>query len=294
MKKLENLPPLKVSAGSTLLKFARHLEIAERTLRGMGPEFVSDLNHTNTLMELNRKLPYFMRGKWAECAGRIIESGRRPKFTDFLKFVKERAKLVNNEFGEDHVLSSSREKKRVSERGGRSIPKINSFTIKAEPGLIRNQDGTKKVFGPSRKCSACSGQLALWKFERFKKLPYGVREKLALRKRLRFKCLNGGHCKGYCPKETFKCQVQGCVEDHNTLLHPKPNEQVERTSATNISFHGPPRNIRDGRQQNSTSTRQLSGTQRISQEQQSASEVSMITCDQASLYFRGGKERLIQ
>ena len=72
VKKLENLPPLKVSTGSTLLQFARQLEIAERTLRGVGPEFVSDLNHTKTLMELNRKLPYFMRGKWAECAGRII------------------------------------------------------------------------------------------------------------------------------------------------------------------------------------------------------------------------------
>ena len=70
----------------------------------MGPEFVSDLNHTNTLMELNRKLPYFMRRKWTECAGRIIESGRRPKFSDFLKFVKDRAKFVNNEFGEDLVL----------------------------------------------------------------------------------------------------------------------------------------------------------------------------------------------
>ena len=54
LKKLEHLPLLKVSTGSTLLEFAKYLEIADRTLRGMGPEFVSDLNHTNTLMELNR------------------------------------------------------------------------------------------------------------------------------------------------------------------------------------------------------------------------------------------------
>ena len=201
VKKFENLPSLKISTGSTLLEFARHLEIAERTLRGMGPEFVSDLNHTNILMELNRKLPYFMRGNWAECAGRIIESGRRPQFTDFFKFVQDRAKLVNDEFGEDLVLSSSREKKRVSERGGRSL------TTKAEPGPIGNQDGTKKVFGPSRKCPACSGQHGLWKCERFKKLPYGDREKLELSKRLCFKCLYGGHFKDRCPKETFKCQV---------------------------------------------------------------------------------------
>ena len=59
LKKLENLPPLKNCAGSTLLEFARHLEIADRTLRGMGPDYVSVLNHSNTLMELSRKLPFF-------------------------------------------------------------------------------------------------------------------------------------------------------------------------------------------------------------------------------------------
>ena len=59
LKKLENLPPLKNCAGSTLLEFARHLEIADRTLRGMGPDYVGDLNHSNTLMELSRKLPFY-------------------------------------------------------------------------------------------------------------------------------------------------------------------------------------------------------------------------------------------
>ena len=94
---------------------------------------------------------------------------------------------------------------------------------------------------------------------------------MALSKRLCFKCLNEGHFKDRCPKVTFKCQVQG----HNTLLHPDPNEQVERANATNISFHGSPWNTTGGNQQNSAPTSQLSGTQRISQEQQSASGASM-------------------
>ena len=143
----------------------------------------------------------------------------------FLKFVKDRAKLVNNEFGEDLVLNFSREKKRVNERARRAIPKINSFTTTAEPGQIGNQDG-KKIFGVSRKCPACSGQLGLWKCERFKTLSYGDREKLALSKRLCLKRLNAGHFIDRCPKETFRCQVQGFVEDHNTPLRPEPREQV--------------------------------------------------------------------
>ena len=48
IKKLENLPPLKQADGQSLLEFARNLDVAERTLTGMGPEYVSDLNHTNT------------------------------------------------------------------------------------------------------------------------------------------------------------------------------------------------------------------------------------------------------
>lgn len=69
----------------------------------MGAEYVSDLNHMNTLRELAKKLPMFLRGRWTECAGRIIELDRRPKFQDFVTFVKGRAKLVDNEFGRDMV-----------------------------------------------------------------------------------------------------------------------------------------------------------------------------------------------
>ena len=75
----------------------------------MGSEYVSDLNHMNTLRELAKKLPMFLRGRWTECAGKIIGADRRPKFQDFVAFVKERAKLVDNEFGRDMVLGPSKE-----------------------------------------------------------------------------------------------------------------------------------------------------------------------------------------
>ena len=73
----------------------------------MGSEYTDELDHVNTLKLLNRKLPGFMRVKWTERAGEIIEGGSRPKFLHFLQFVKRRATLVNNEFGEDLVTFSS-------------------------------------------------------------------------------------------------------------------------------------------------------------------------------------------
>ena len=75
--------------GPSLLEFSRHLETTDRTLTGMGTEYVADLNHMNTLRELTKRLPMLLQAKWTECAGKIIVSDQRPKFGDFVKFIKE-------------------------------------------------------------------------------------------------------------------------------------------------------------------------------------------------------------
>ena len=116
IRKLENLAPLKQVSGQSLLEFARHVEVANRTLAGMGSEYTDELDHVNTLKLLNRKLPGFMRVKWTERAGEIIEGGSRPKFLHFLQFVKRQATLVNNEFGEDLVTFSSDKGKKPKNR----------------------------------------------------------------------------------------------------------------------------------------------------------------------------------
>ena len=63
INKLVGLPNLKKVDGLSLIEFVRHLDSTNRTFKGMGPEYVSDLNHMNTLRELNRKLPIFLRAK---------------------------------------------------------------------------------------------------------------------------------------------------------------------------------------------------------------------------------------
>ena len=46
------------------------------------------------------------------CGLKIIESGQGPRFVDFLQFLKQRATLVNNEFGEDLNCSPSKDKEK--------------------------------------------------------------------------------------------------------------------------------------------------------------------------------------
>ena len=218
IRKLESLPPLKQADGASLLAFARHLDVANRTLSGMGPEYVSDLNHTNTLRELNKKLPLFMRVKWTECAGRIISRGSRPKFADFLQHLKDRAALVNNEFGEDLTAGPSKERDSTKRKDpqGRGAQKWTSLF-----GGVQGQKGAGK------------------------NQPHQDKWKVVRDQNLCIKCLQSGHFARDCPKTQFKCRVDGCNRDHNTLLHPRPEDPSppsadpgqsrERVTGTNTS-----------------------------------------------------------
>ena len=228
IKKLENLAPLKQVNGQKLLEFARHLEVANRTLAGMGSEYTDELDHVNTLKLLNRKLPGFMRVKWTERAGEIIEGGSRPKFLHFLQFVKRRATLVNNEFGEDLVTFSS-------DKGGK--PKNRDYQRRfgqRTGSSFAARDGSKKreqddTLPTQRKCPMCSSEHRIWRCDKFRSLPYQEKRRLVQARVLCFKCLCNGHFAKQCPKTQFKCQVQGCNKEHNTLLHPKelsPPSQV--------------------------------------------------------------------
>ena len=235
IRKLENLAPLKQVSGQSLLEFARHLEVANRTLAGMGSEYTDELDHVNTLKLLNRKLPGFMRVKWTERAGEIIEGGSRPKFLHFLQFVKRRAMLVNNEFGEDLVTFSSDKGGKPKNRDyqGRFGQRTGSSFAARVSNKKREQDDTLPT---QRKCPMCSSEHRIWRCDKFRSLPYQDKRRLVRARVLCFKCLCNGHFAKQCPKTQFKCQVQGCNQEHNTLLHPNelsPSSQV-RTGIRNL------------------------------------------------------------
>ena len=224
IKKLENLPALKQADGPSLLEFARNLEIANRTLTSMGPEYESELSHVNTLRELNRKLPLFMRVKWTERAGTIIESDSRPNFEDFLKFVKGRARLVNNEFAEDLSVNTSKIRGKGQGVGGRFVQKSSTLTA----GAQQTQDVNRESSSARQKCLFCSGIHRIWKCLAYKKLSYEDKRKFVQENRLCLKCLSRGHFLRTCPRAHFRCQQEGCNKEHHTLLHP-PNYVSKRS-----------------------------------------------------------------
>ena len=240
IKKLLNLPNLKNADGASLLEFGSQLDNADRTLTGMGIKYVTDFNHMNTLRELSKKLPMFLKAKWTECAGKIIDSGHRPKFQDFDRFIKEGAKLVDNEFGQDMNSVFAREtnmrKKKVNSDG--TLQQLQTFAT----GSGLNSRGQSGTLNAQIVSLVCSGQLEVWKCELFKGLSHEEKMKVVQRGGLCNKFLAKGHIAKDCPKVTFKCQHSGYCGGHHTLMHRNPVRTERGTSSES--------NARDARQRN--------------------------------------------
>jgi hypothetical protein len=226
IKKLVDLPSLKSGDGQSLLEFSRHLNTAERTLKGMGSSYTSDLNHMNTLRELAKKLPMYLRARWTEKAGSIIEEGRKPEFGDFQKFVQQRAKLVNNEFGTDMAVSA-RTKANRSEGTWKRREENNKNNGISSFAAGSNGDQVNRGRQPSS-CEACSGPHRVWRCDTFKKMELNERQRIVLRRGLCNKCLVRGHIAKNCPKTNFKCRIAECGAKHHTLLHHTKGAVTER------------------------------------------------------------------
>ena len=133
----------------------------------------------------------------------LLINGLRPKFADFLKFVKDRATLVNNEFGED--LNSSTPKARESTKRREEWRKFTSLAAGVY-GQRRNS-GRKELAKPA--CSLCLGDHWVWRCDKFKALSYQDKKKVVHEKSLCIKCLHSGHYARTCPKTHFRCQADG-------------------------------------------------------------------------------------
>lgn len=176
----------------------------------MGRQYESELKHVNTLCELSRKPPLFMRAKWTECAGTIIEAGSRPSFNDFLQFVKRRAMFVNNDFGKDLCTNVFKVKKKGKEMHGRFLPRSSSLTAGAYKHQNGNGRNPPRVNHVKPSCSACSSQHRIWRCDKFKNLSYQDKRKLVQESRLCTKCLGIGHYARQCPKNHFRYRREGC------------------------------------------------------------------------------------
>ena len=77
--------------------------------------FVSDIDSTQTLYAIMKRLPTHLRQKWVDRTVHFSARDVEPKFTDLMCFINERAIAVKSSFGQELIRLQSSEKRTTTE-----------------------------------------------------------------------------------------------------------------------------------------------------------------------------------
>ena len=201
-------PQIKASDINGLSRLSLEMQKCDISLSQLG--FVSDVDNSENLRRIVKRLPMHMRTKWVEVAHSINESGREPRFSDLVKFVDEKARVANSMYGLD--LSKDR-----NETKGSTVNKFKSvdrFKGKATTLSTQSDNGITK-----HTCNCCSGSCRdLACCNRFKSMNLNDRFSLVRRLKLCYICLKGKHFASSC-RQSKVCSVSDCNAKHHVLLH---------------------------------------------------------------------------
>ena len=110
----------------------------------------------------------------------------KPRFSDFLSFVKQRARLVDNEFGRDISGNSLKERDGKEKKGRLGVA---AFATGIELNALKETGNELKP----QDCVICSAKHGVWKSENCKGLSYKERREIVQIHKLCNKCLRAGH-----------------------------------------------------------------------------------------------------
>lgn len=144
VERLINGNPVRSNDVQGLMNLSLDMEKCQITLSQIG--FVSDINNTENLRKIVRRLPMHIRTKCAEHASNLIEKASEPCFNDLLKFVQERVLVANTTYGQDLAFDP---KQKVSS-------KVKNAVKPPTRGLTLNTTASNNTMG-SKSLSSESG-----------------------------------------------------------------------------------------------------------------------------------------
>ena len=207
---LVNGAQIKASDVEGLSKLSLEMQKCEITLSQLG--FSSDIDNTENLRCIVRRLPTHIRVKWVEVAHNINESGRVPRFSDLSKFVDEKSRIANSMYSYDLCKNNDFIKKETRNSSGK-------YYSNDRPKVTTLNTHTEENGHESSKCICCSGNCAeLSLCNKFKSMSLNDRYKLVRSLKLCYNCLKGKHFTNKCRKPKI-CNVTNCNVKHHILLH---------------------------------------------------------------------------
>ena len=85
-----------VKGNDDIQKLAHSMRHALGTLQSIGYE--ADLNNSENLRKIVRRLPNPLRAKWVEVVDKILQSNRELSFSDLTEYIEHRARVINNAY----------------------------------------------------------------------------------------------------------------------------------------------------------------------------------------------------
>ncbi|XP_060596965.1 uncharacterized protein LOC132750912 [Ruditapes philippinarum] len=197
-----------------LMNLSLDMEKCQINLSQVG--FMSDLNNTENLRKIVRRLPFNIRSKWVERASRLIEQGIEPSFDDLLTFVKERATVANTMYGHDlHYESKSVQ---VRKPQMTSPPREKFVTLSTSSSNKFLGNGLPQKRSACLSCVYCREGHKLIDCPKFKLIDLKEKLNVVRMHKMCENCLNFKHSAKFCRKNSL-CEVSGCKEKHHTMLH---------------------------------------------------------------------------
>lgn len=222
-------PQLKNTDITGLSDLSVQMQNCALTLVQMGYE--ADINSSDNLVKIVKRLPIHLQSKWADRAGTLTLAGTEPTFTHLAGFVEEKALLANTMYG--RIVGSTPDKERSTKPPSKlKPPSSKGSTYATQSGMVAGgaQVGTTPALAI---CPLCSGQHRLSKCELMKAKTPEERKSFVRQARLCDNCFQSGHIAMNCTSKN-RCQVSGCGWKHHTMLHVRKKNENSVTSRNNL------------------------------------------------------------
>ncbi|XP_060589840.1 uncharacterized protein LOC132744996 [Ruditapes philippinarum] len=200
-----------------LMNLSLHMEKCHMTLTQLG--FMSDVNNTENLRKIVRRLPLHIRSQWVERASSLIEQGLEPSFNHLLTFVRERSIVANTMYG--HDLANESKQTVNSQRNSHINPPQRNKVVTLSTGSDKRNSGKSPLEKSARgrlSCIYCKKAHKLRACAEFRSIDIDSKLKVIREHEMCENCLYFKHVAENCRQNSF-CEVSGCTGKHNTMFH---------------------------------------------------------------------------
>mgnify|MGYP000680586806 CR=1 FL=1 len=206
-------PQLKGTDVTGLSDLSVQMQNCALTLSQMG--YKADVNGSDNLIKVMKRLPVHLQSKWADRAGSLTQAGVEPNFWHLAEFVEEKALLANTMYGRAVGSIPDKDRSTKSSKVKPPVTKGGVFTMQSE--MVAGGSPANAT-PPIVNCPLCSGQHRLSKCELMKAKSPEERKSFVRQVRLCDNCFASGHMAMDC-RSKMRCQVNGCGWKHHTMLH---------------------------------------------------------------------------